>query len=306
MDGLTEKQPVEKAENLGRALQATYLEEKAERLVWRREITSTLVFFPRLNGKRSWGIEYSIPLCYEDTEKSFKEMLEGLDRENVVSKTELEEHLQERRNRRYYEGLPSFKLPHNIRKIRVLDLSPQEGLPRRFRNIESKIPAFRSIGHRLQPRTEWSTIDKVISCLNYDPDRTKIYGVLDELFATCLGIDEGKRELLKEILSRSQANELLFVHAHGYSNVIGEQGQTVKGKYSNEFQAPGNDVDLAEVIEKYDHPETYAAILVHTCYFGNENPPVRRIPVFRVRGKSGTFHAGLGLTKTLISLPKEK
>lgn len=299
-----------KQEDVWRDTKIHWLEENAEALAWARSIVSSTVLFPRPDGKMVWGVEYTIPLCFEDVEEVYKETLKQLDKKNILQEDDLNKGLEKRKTRRFYRATSLINLPDNIRKIRVLDLSPQEGLPKHLRNIDSK----RSFYHvpyninRLQMSSGKSVIDKVLLTLFQESlSNIKRIKALNELFYDVFGENKKEIELFKSILNNSKASEVLFVHAHGgSSNIIGEQTSPVVGKYADRRQVEGNRIDLTEVIEKYDKPKIFAAILVSTCYIGKEDPPVRSVPVFRIKGLSGGFRGTFGLNRTIVSLPEKK
>lgn len=287
------------------------IKSRAESVAWSRCITSSTVTFPRPDGKIVWGVEYNIPLLRNDTEDVYKDALKKYDKKNILREADVNILVEERRETRYYQGPSFLKLPDKIEKIRILDLSPQEGMPKGLRNIKSlrNWHNDKHISRRVQEPAGKSVIDKVMGAIyGYSQSDQKRKKALDNLFIEVFSENKKEVELFKSVVNNSQGRELLFIHAHGgNSNIIGEQTGPVVGKYANEKQAEGNWIDLTEVIERYDNPKTFAAILVNTCYFGKEKPPVRRVPVFRMSGISGlgdfpTF----GFNKTLVSLPEGK
>lgn len=305
---------VRKSEKKGLSLKFAkkYLISRAKEEAWGKSITNKIVNFKQEDGKYSWGIEYTIPLRFQEVEPIFLDRLTELDTEELFTGKEIDKLAKHLRKTRFFWGVPRsspedyIRLPENITTIKVLDLAPQESMHRNIRNIQPASPYFKylhkmQLGRRLLAQYKDTAVDKAMLILfgrsrSEISRRTAIYALIDKAF----GNNKGQIELFEKTLKRSKARELLIIHAHGRdTDLIGEQGWEIGGPYFDEKQALGNKVDLAQVIEKYDNPEKIASILIHTCYIGDKKPPVKSVPVFRAQGLIGLS----GADNTLISLP---
>jgi hypothetical protein len=118
---------------------------------------------------------------------------------------------------------------------------------------------------------------------------------LDNLFKDIFQIKDGisKKEFI-ETIRHSNANEILFIHAHGGdSNIIGEETTELKRDHGK--QSPGNQVEIERVVDEYDKPGKYAAILLLSCYIGTEDKRLEsKVRVFSVQGLSGRNRTFIG------------
>jgi len=287
------------------------LTDKIMTLSWGKSIKDRIVNFKQDDGKYAWGLEYSIPLRYKDIEEEFRKNIKKVDKKNTLTEEDIELFFQEEGERRLYSEDQYLKIPMNITKIRVLDLSPQEGMPRslksiRLAGIKGKIRELfpqKSIGSRIRRESvtgepNATKLPLIQAALNNSIRRK----TLSELISNVLGGNDKEKKLLESVLRDSKASEMLIIAAHGGSdNDIGEQTGAVVGKYADGRQARGNWVDLAQVVEKYDKPEAFAAILIRTCYYGTDKPPVKSIPVFRPKG---SVPGGIVQNRVYVSMPE--
>lgn len=298
-----------------------FLMDKAQALAWSESINERIVNFEQGDGKVAWGIEYTIPLSLEGAEREFRRILKKLDNKDLFSKNEIDELVENNKGKRFYQGTDDIKLPENVSKIRVLDLHPQEGMRRDLKSIrlagyKGRLKEFfpgAGSGRRLSKEYGNSVIDRVMLNL-YQETRSNIVRtkVLNELFDNVFSGDEESKRLFEKVLDDTGGNELLFIHAHGGGDdVVGEQTTAVVGEYADKRQVEGNRVDLSQVIERYDEPDRLAAILICSCYSGSKKPPVKSVPVFRLKGVAAGGRddlvavAAMRSNETLVSMPKE-
>lgn len=275
---------------------------------WEKGISSNEIVFPKENGKVAIGIETVVPVRFVDVKDTFGELMKQYAEEKKVdiSDNEIQKKIDANIDRGIYLGILD-ELPKNIKRIRILDMASEESLPRKQRSIEQHIlitsPLTKNVN---QKSSEHSMIDKLLIDLEMPASLSstkKRSEVLESIINETFGFDKESVEKFKKMLEKSTAEEILIIHAHGgYDNIIGEKDREFKGS-KNEWADPN--IDLEELIEKYDDPKRISAILVHTCYKGNENPPVRRIPVYRLYGfaRSEENPFVINKPKTLVSEP---
>lgn len=296
-----------------RGVQIQMIEERALEVAWGKGITGKRVDFPQVdetgepNGKTIWGIEVNIPLRFDSVAGIYSEVVNELATEKNIqlSEDEIKQGTSNKKDRTWYSNY-DFRLPDKIKEIKILDLHPQEMLPKGMRTIESQKDWFN--GPNYTERTTRQSSDNIIFdraistflsksvLLMPAPDDARRNNALSDMFDNVFGDNKENVKLFNEKLEKSDASEIIFVHAHGgETNIIGEQNSTVKphkveiaGEQIDlsENQAQGNWIDLAQVVKEYDQPERFGAILVGTCYVGENPPPVNRVPVFRFHGKS--------------------
>lgn len=291
------------------------IETKALDLAWSKGITGRRIDFPQENGKLVWGIETEIPICFEEIKGIYIELVKKFAKERgeMVSDQQLEASLVDNVDKTWFKGIRrenSFfnsdlvKLPPNIKRIRLIELSPQETLSPPLRNIKST-RNFWSAEHPLVGLTKQHT-DKLVSGSEgiNQPTQSDIASnkqkTLEDLFYNVLTGDKTMVGKLIQELDKPGIDEILIVNSHGgYDNTIGEQSGPVKKTLAtiggetvdlSDIQAEGNWIDLNEVIERYDNGDIPNPVLVSTCYLGNDNLSDRgyRKLVFRARGKVGT------------------
>lgn len=282
-----------------RPTKVAVLEGRAEAITWGKSITGRRVDFPQKDGKSVWGIEIEIPLFFEDVEDTYREALTELDEKGkkMLTEDDIKAGIETRKNRRFYSGTPKLKLGANIRKIKILDMSPQEALPKSLRNIDSTRTFYHAkpaiVNLTRQPGN--TAIDRLlIKVMMHSTTNSKRSTALDGLFFDVFGDGTKKQKVFESVMADSDAEELVFIHAHGgYDNTIGEQ--------------TGNWINLEEVITRYNNPDQVAAILVSSCYLGQDSPPVDKVPVFRPKGFTGGYRSITSIgKKTLVSLPTKE
>jgi hypothetical protein len=290
--------------SFGRSMKLLGLEQKAYEYSWPKAITGRRVDFPQPDGKLIWGVEMEIPLRFESVRGIYEELFNKLATDGgiQIAEREIQKRAKERENRTWFTDLEKFGIPDRIKSIRILDLAPQELLPKKIRDVDSKrnwvhdLAGYRDSMERLADQSADSRIvDRAMRVLGMGSRMTQQRSeALHDLLFDLFGDDKERIGRFKEIIERTGGNEILIVHAHGgYDNMIGEQ--------------TGNWVDLAQVVEKYDQPDKYGAILINTCYLGNEPPPVKRVPVFRAKGKTNSQGGvyGYNWNKLLVSEPSK-
>jgi len=216
-------------------------------------------------------------------------LLENLSVKDRLSKTEILDLLSKMKEERYYGDYTSeFKLGENIRRIRIISMAPQENLPAKHRNIKSGRAFYkdRTILSRIVDDYGRNFLERFgIRLKNKLKSNLTKRQALDELLLDLFKNDPVKKKKFMSEIKKSTADEIIIIQAHGgKSDLIGEQNKEV----CNELrQFPGNRIDIKKLISRYDDPDKVAAILIDTCYIGETNPPVGKVPVFRVNGISG-------------------
>lgn len=286
---LTSKQDIDIRPTTWRAV--TIIQEAVE-LSWATNITKKRVEFPREDGKIVWGFEIEIPLIFEGAVKdAYSNLASQLAQEKNISLSqgEIRHGLKENEGKTWFRDIDDIALPKNIKKIKILDLSPQEALPKKQRNIDSK----RNFWHDEYPtntltRQPISLVDRALINLGMQSRSIQAKSeILQDIFYDVFVNNKAVLAHFREKLEKSKAEEILIIHAHGgYDDFIGEQGYEVKGKTA-QYQAEGNRISLTEVLDKYDQPEKYAAILVSTCYEGKDVSRRGKVVVYRTFGRSG-------------------
>src|SRR3990167_5404264 len=299
-----------------RDLKVMTIKENAYELSWSKSVTGKRVDFPREDGKLVWGVEIEIPLRFEgNVVNTYTDAVRDLAKEKGISLTdqEIQDEVKKKEGRTWFMDIDKVALPSNIKRIRIVDLSPQEALPKDQRNIDSKRNFWHdkhtTIKLTSQP-SENSLVDRAMMKLAMSTKSTMNRSeALQDLFYDVFAQNQEVMSQFRKDLEQSGAEEVLFVHAHGgYDDIIGEQDYEVKGDDA-QFQAEGNRIALTEILDKYDQPEKYGAILVNTCYKGKEKPRIGKVPVFRPYGYSGGGHPSRNMfarrNTTLISKPQE-
>ena len=228
------------------------------------------------------------------------------------------------RKEKNFLGDELIKLPKNIKRVRVIVLSPQEVLLKRQRNIDSN-RNFWNEKYALQSLTEQYNNVQILGPEGLNqPSSEKVLNnrqdALQDLFYNVLNSKKETVDRLLCSLSEPGVEEIVFIKGHGgYTNTTGEQSGPVKplnttidGERLNlsEHQSEGNWIDLNEVIERYDKQKGAGTILVDTCYLGDDDLSDRKYVslIFRAKGKVGKGDDDpLAIfrkkTETLISRP---
>ncbi|EKD52840.1 MAG: hypothetical protein ACD_61C00223G0007 [uncultured bacterium] len=299
------------------------IEKKALKLSWAKGITGKHVEFPQPDGKLVWGIETVIPLRFEEIKNIYSELVIKFAHEdgNEVKREQLREGIEAMKEETWISSEQSLILPKNIIRIRIIELSPQETLPKNKRTIDSKRNIWHD-KHVLQKLTDQFSDQSVSGLQSLDqPTQDEISRLrregLDSLLYDVTRRNKKITAQLVHSLEEPGVEEILVIHSHGgHDNIIGEQSGPVKPlittienkKYDlSEYQSEGNWIDLNDVIKKYDHERR--TILVNTCYLGNDNLSNRRYKslIFRAKGLTGGGDDPLAIFRTkpatLVSRP---
>lgn len=315
MNGFNETIPVPEAtlsksaeiNQLKRNFKLDEISNKSIDLAYSYGITSTTVDFPHKNGKKSWGVEIEVPLRFEPVKHIYNEIFKKNTNDNNLQATP--EEVQKRVSTlEETTWLNCIDLPNNIKKIRILNVAPQESLPKKQRTIDSRLNSNikNPITNITSPPSENSFINKLLFSLQLSStNELKRKRAFEDIFYEIFSGNTDKIKQFQDILKNSNAEEILIVLGHSgdddyAGDEVGEQGWSVNGP-SSTWQSPGNRIKITEILEKYNQPEKFGALIFDTCYLGKKNPPVKDIPVYRVQGHSGM--GVYGKTKLLLSLP---
>lgn len=195
--------------------------------------------------------------------------------------------------KRYLYERYAFKIPENLKTLKFLDLSPQESLPKDLRTIKSIFNNNRG-----------SILDTLVKEPYYR------LGEIDDFFWSVFGRHKKQIRVFNSILSESTGTELLFVSGHSLDDpwVIGEETEVINGKLSSGKwgglrQHGGNKVPVRKILQRYNDPSTYAAILFLCCYTGTKGPKVLDVPVVYPEGEVYGPLSSRGLLPVRIVVP---
>jgi len=273
---------------------------------WVKGIRVGMVVFPQEDGLFSLGLEVKIPMQFDVIKDVAKSEALKLSEKQAISLEgrNLEKDL-ERKGKGGWFIDHEFPLPESIKWITYLDLSFQENtLPRKLRDADIKSP--RGWYHDLILANR---IDRLLdnkhgfigSGFGLYNTSLKRGNALTGVFKDVFGSNSDEAQKFIERLNISEGNEILIVHGHsGFTDVVSEKGYSGSG---DKMRAV-NGVDIKQVIERYNDPGKYAAILVHSCYLLDKPPPVKDIPVYRGRGYSDHPHWFGNKNYPLVSLPE--
>lgn len=294
-------------------LKADAITTEAYSVAWGKIITAKNVTFPQGDNTTTWGVEFNIPLEFNQARFVYENLVNRIERDRgfQIPADIKQQNLAKIKDSRYYNGPSNIKLPEKIKSIKILDLAPQEILDKKDRNI----PSHRSWYHEKHPirdivrrDKDKTAIDRVVSVLfKEDLGAHTRVKALNNLFKDLFGPESrGEIERFLFELDKSDASEIVFIHAHGGKDeVIGEESMIVKR--DQDKQNPGNRIHFDQVLDRYDDPSKTAAILLVSCYIGKDSKrPVKKVPVFSVDGLSGRNREFIGQfipSKTSVSLP---
>lgn len=140
-----------------------------------------------INGKQwSWGIEISLP--FRSAEK------------------------------RHLKSIYSFEFPERLKTLKLLDLNPQESLPKNLRTIKSNFKNYH---------------ESILSTLVKDPHYRP--GETEDFFWSVFGRHKKQIRVFNSILSKSAGTELLFVSGHSEKDpwVVGEETDGINSKLNS-------------------------------------------------------------------------
>lgn len=303
--------------------------ERAFRLAWNKSITGRRVDFIQTDeeGKQTlvWGLEIEIPLYSEDIAGAFAGVMRELDQrgQSFLIDADITWCFEKFNRGRMYSGKYDIPLPPTIRKIRLVDLAPQESLRRKDRNIKSTTNSFNldadlfnnPIVKKLMGSTQEAAFNSpILQWFMANRTLARRQGAFDELFFDIFAEDKQGIKRFLEILSHNSAPELLVVMAHGGDDaLIGEQtsvfepdaftSQQIEQNQIVIPQAKGNWLDMRQVLQKYDKPDQFAAILFRSCHTGGKLPPVENVTTVRPIGTVGGYKSIRNFNKVGISVP---
>lgn len=245
---------------------------------WARGISGRRVDFPSDEGL-AWGIELTIPLDND-------------------------------RLRNIIKAIYGIDLPKHIDTIIYLDVSPQESLPKSQRNIRTKKWSFlpSQLEVLAQKTVSNQIIEKLTKTLNFSrPSDLKRQYKVQELISDVFGNNKEEKEKFNKHVAESRANKLVIVHGHGgFNSIIGEQyDDGTNAPDGTPIQKKGNSIHIEEVLDRYNDPEKYAAILLHNCHSSDEQVVAKKVPVFMPVGHVGGIASMMKLNRTRAILPNK-
>lgn len=181
---------------------------------------------------------------------------------------------KERLKRRY-----GFEIPGRIKNFKFLDLNPQESLPPELRNIGQENDWRRTTLENLVRSgrdSQWADIKR----------RQEI----EELFFWVFGRNKKQIENFSALISKGLGDTLLFVEGHSWNSPfkIGEKSDLdIRDEKIAKFQKWRNDVAVRKILEKYNLPDIYSAIIFVACYDGSKKIRPLDVPFVYAVGEVG-------------------
>ena len=184
----------------------------------------------------------------------------------------------------------SFEIPEHITKVKFLDLAPQEALPPDQRTIRSKLKPVDKIrgGSSLvsvaTPAKQGNpTAEKIREGFNLlRPEDQERFKSLNAIITWTFGpVGEGKNRF-NDILKQAKGDTLVIVHGHSSDlSGMGEQyPDDVTDRLGNIIQRKNNLVSIGEILDKYNDPDKFAAVVLHGCNSGKGDVESKKVPVF--------------------------
>lgn len=196
-----------------------------------------------------------------------------------------------------------FNLPENITGIVYVDLSPQESIyPVKHRTIRTAWQtkfrfAVRGPLDQLRAASTKDTLSEFfaflesmnLSTAKTTPEQKKanVFGVM---FKNIFKDRKQKQEQFSALLEKSPAKNLVIIHGHGggeKEHVMGEQNPDAVMNGEEIVQRSGNRIFTSEIIDLYDHPEEYAALVFSACNMEGAKIAVKNVPIVHPLGPSG-------------------
>lgn len=178
-------------------------------------------------GKKVWGIEYNVPLRFEAVKGIYKEMLielattKGLE----VKQDELDASIQKKVRQTWFLGRNGFYIPERILNLKILDLEPQEVLPRHQRNLVGKknIWHFKNLVESLTAQKKDPKTLESLESLGYTDPEVSRSEALNEVLMDIFRNSKAEFQEFIKTVQASKAPDLLIIHSHGgYGTEIGE------------------------------------------------------------------------------------
>lgn len=211
----------------------------------------------------------------------------------------------------------SFKIPSQINKIKYLELAPQEALSPEDRTIRSNIKprsirggsSLISVATPAPPGNP--TLEKIRSGFNLlSPKDEERFKSLHAMITWTFGPGGKGEQKFNEVLKESKGDTLVIVHGHsGDLSDMGEQyPDETKDESGNIVQRKNNLVPISDILNRYDDPNKFAALVLHGCNTDKGTVEAKNVPVFypttAVKGLSNPGF--LWSPPGGVALPKQK
>lgn len=287
------------------------VENMALELAWSKSITGKNVVLEGFDKKVVWGVELQIPLIFDESVQSvYVDLVKDIseDRNINLSDEEIATGINENKDKSWFNDVDKIQIPKNIKRIRIVNFKPQEALPKNLRNIDSTQDKRHDSNQliKLTDHPSENLLDKALLNINSTTKSSIVRSqALQDLLYDVFNADPNIIDDFRKSISKDGVEEVLIINGHGGEedlDVIGEETFDVKGKDS-EFQSAGNRIKLENVIDHYKDDKKIGAILVTTCYLGNDVPKPTRIKIFRAKGHTGYGHPSRSLYKHVASTP---
>lgn len=140
------------------------------------------------------------------------------------------------------------------------------------------------------------------------PEDQERFKSLNAMITWTFGPTDKGKERFNDVLRQAKGDTLVIVHGHS-SDLGGMSEQypdEVKDKSGNIIQRKYNFVSIDEILDKYNDPDKFAAVVLHGCNSEKGSVEAKKVPVFypmsSVKGVSnpGFFWSPSGG----VSLPK--
>ena len=182
----------------------------------------------------------------------------------------------------------SFKIPDHIKKIKYLELAPQEALPPDQRTIRSHMKPRSILGSSslipvATPAKQGNpTFEKIRHGFNIlRPEDEARFKSLRAMVNWSLVTQTGKKRF-NEVLKETKGDTLVIVHGHSADlSGMGEQYlDETHNKSGGIVQRMYNFVPMDEILERYNDSDKFAAIVLHGCNTEKGVVEAKKIPVF--------------------------
>lgn len=184
----------------------------------------------------------------------------------------------------------SFKVPDHVKKIKYLELAPQEALPPEQRTIRSKMKPSSILGSSglMSVATPSSSgnrnLDKVRNAFNLLNQKDEArFKALRAMVTWTFGPSNKDKDRFNNVLNQSKGDTLVIVHGHSSDlSGMGEQysiDQTVD-EQGNVIQKAGNNVPMDAILSRYDDSSKFSAIVLHGCNTEKGVVEAKKVPVF--------------------------
>jgi len=195
-------------------------------------------------------------------------------------------------------------IPERIAGIIYLDLAPQQSIyPIKYRTIKtdwrtkSRLLARQPLD-RLRTASQKDNLLDFFAFLhsinmggpNNSPEEKKAR-VFTDILQNIFSERKELQEEFNELLAQGKGTELVIVDGHGGGkpeHIMGEQYYDTVKKGDYTVQRAGNRVFTKEIVEMYNDPKTYAAVIFHACNIEGVDVPVKDVPIIHPLGASTT------------------